>query len=513
MLSSPPSAVRRSAPLLCAWRIAWLGVWGRLRAPGALLALGLMVGLAALYLPDHTAPYLTLSVSGARGIYSSAWVGLTVAMLGTLVFSLVGFLLIRATLDAERRLGLEGWADATALPGFWYLLGKAGGHFAFLALLVGIVALTAPWIQWIRAEDRTLDVLALFLPSVLLTLPTMFLVAALAVAFDHLPRLRGPAGTLVFVALWSGAAITGLFMAGTQAAALPDPLGAASVLRELLRVAGSAAGPEAVTLGLTPAELPARFPWSGMAWTPGYLLGRLAWLAAAVVLLAAVSGRDVRRASPGATRLRQTGRSRVSASRLLSLPPFRGVAQRPVGGELRLAWSSVHPALGPVILILSVAGVAAPQLVLPAILLALMPLCSALVVAPYRYGLSPLLSSLPASTRLPWFQVLAMAILTLLFTGPALLSLTAQGSSGAVWGLLVFPVVLPILALSLATLSRGPTLFEAVFVTLWYLGPVSGWGWLDYTQSGVALGAVGISLLLLGFTVLGPVHAVQGGRR
>jgi hypothetical protein len=371
MLDGRRVPVFLSGWLLSVWRLAALDVRGRLRAPGALLSLGLMVALAALYLPEHAAPYVTLSVNGARGLYDSAWVGVTVALLGTFAFPLVGFMLVRASLEAERKWRVEHWTRTAPLSAFGQVLGKTCGQFAFLALLAGAVALTAPWIQWIRGEDRTLDWAALLLPSALLTLPTLFLVAALAVSFARFPRLRGGLGTGLFLLLWSLAALATL-----QTSRFPDPLGAAPVLGQLLSDTANRAGQEALTLGLTPALLPPRFDWGGVSWTVESVLGRGLWLLGGLLLLAAVARFGQGPPDLALPEARPSAPARQHLSRRL-LQPF-GAAQAPVWGELRAALHSLHPATGLLLAVLSVAGIAAPDALLPLILLALLPVFSAL---------------------------------------------------------------------------------------------------------------------------------------
>lgn len=500
----------RPAPaFLCVWRLSLLDVRSRLRSPGSLLALGLMVALTALYLPEHAAPYVTLSVNGARGLYASAWVGVTVALLGTFAFPLLGFLLVRAALETERRWGAGRWRGAAPLPAPWQLLAQAGGQFTFLALLAGVVALTAPWIQWLRGEDRALDWAALLLPSALLTLPTLFMVAALAVSFEQFPRLRGHWGTGLFLLLWSLAALAALLPIS-----FPDPLGAGPVLRQLLADRTGGAGPEQLTLGLTPAALPPRFEWSGVSWTLADLLGRALWLLVALGLLTVAAWRKqhlpdvavsqtVRRAwAPLKWITSPRSPAPSPGSRLFSFSAVPlDFAQVPMWGELRAALRSLHPATALLLGLLSVGGAAAPGTLLPVTLLALLPVCSALIGASFRWGLTPLLATLPqGGSHLLLIRWQALATLILLCTGPALLASASHGETGAVWGLLVLPVFVPALALGTAALTRGSTLFEAVWIALWYLGPVSGWAGLDYTQPPVALAALTLGLVLIGLT-------------
>jgi hypothetical protein len=57
---------------------------------------------------------------------------------------------------------------------------------------------------------------------------------------------------------------------------------------------------------------------------------------------------------------------------------------------------------------------------------------------------------------------------------------------------------IPALALAAGTFSGSPKLFEAVYVILWYAGPINRVGPLDFmgTTSGTATGKVALAYLL-----------------
>ena len=92
---------------------------------------------------------------------------------------------------------------ATPLSRAGYTMGKALSNLAVLASMVAVVIVCSALLQWVRAEDARIDPLALVMPHLLITLPFMALVAALAVLFEMLPGLRGGLGNVAWFFLWA----------------------------------------------------------------------------------------------------------------------------------------------------------------------------------------------------------------------------------------------------------------------------------------------------------------------
>ena len=63
-----------------------------------------------------------------------------VAMLATLFLSLIGFYLVRGTVERDRRTGVGQILAATPLRGATYILGKAASNFVYLTMVVGLLA-------------------------------------------------------------------------------------------------------------------------------------------------------------------------------------------------------------------------------------------------------------------------------------------------------------------------------------------------------------------------------------
>jgi hypothetical protein len=244
--------------------------------------------------PPRDADYALLTLLGRyRGIYSSAWMGSTVAMT-TIWLALVGFFCVRGGIVREAEQGVWPLLASAPLNRREWLLSKWLGNLLSLALIVAAQLLVALLAQWLRAEDRHIDLLALILPVVWLSLPMLSLVSALAVGFELLPGLRGTAGNVVYFMLW-------ILLLATTEQALSRPLSGPPAWP------GDPAGEmvferaeREATAGLDKRASNARFcmvcgvslgqplalPWPKLAMVPEQALGRISWgLLPPVILL------------------------------------------------------------------------------------------------------------------------------------------------------------------------------------------------------------------------------------
>jgi hypothetical protein len=271
----------------------------RTRGPRFWVVLGAVMVAAWWCFPPIEAGYTTVAVRGyARGEYSSAWVGMVMAMEFSTLLSLGGFYLVRGTLVRDIETRVWQLLVATPMTRGGYLLAKWASHMVVFCvvmlagLAIGLVA------QWVRAEDRAVDVWELLKPSIVLTLPGLGVTAAIAVWFDLLPWFRRTAGNIVFFIVWltlTSVSLSQMDVPGSSARTgwRSDPNGMVVVARDLHRVRAAQTGkPQdyGFSIGMqTSKGLPTRFEWK--EWQPRGMdiLGRLLWLATALggVLLAA----------------------------------------------------------------------------------------------------------------------------------------------------------------------------------------------------------------------------------
>lgn len=166
------------------------------------LALALVTAAAWWSFPSVDAGYLVLALNGHyRALYSSAWIGMVVAML-SIWLSLIGFYLVRGTLVRDIETRVWQLLVATPLTRAAYLLAKWCSHMAVLSLIAGAALLVGLLAQWVRGEDAVFDLAELVKPVLLLAMPSLALTATFAVWFDLAPWLRRTAGNVLYFALW-----------------------------------------------------------------------------------------------------------------------------------------------------------------------------------------------------------------------------------------------------------------------------------------------------------------------
>ena len=318
----------------------------RMRTPRfwvVVLALG-----AAMWwcLPPAQADYLTVSVGdGMRGRYSSAWIGMVVALLYSSLLSLAGFYLVRGTVTRDLETRTWQLLVATTMSRGSYLVAKWLSHLAVFALVLALGLLMGLVAQWMRAEDARFDLIELVKPVVLLTLPSLALTAALAVWFDLVPWLRRSAGNALFFVLWLALLGVGVSQAEqAPGAALPwpgDPHGLLVAEYDLSRAwplvdshaeLGLSIGTQALE-----GKAPTLLEWNAWSVTPATLRARGFWLLLALgLLLAATPLLDRFAAHAGGRAAARTSGARLRWLEAMLAPLHRTRLGTLVAAELRL---------------------------------------------------------------------------------------------------------------------------------------------------------------------------------
>ncbi|HEV3076390.1 MAG TPA: hypothetical protein VHB47_18350 [Thermoanaerobaculia bacterium] len=273
-----------------------------------------------------------LTIHGQRGVYNSAWIGTLMALSVGSLLSLIGFYLVKNTLDGDRRTGVGEILAATPMSRAAYTLGKALSNFSLLASILALCAVAAGITQLLAREEARLDLVALLLPMAALAAPPVALAAAMAVLFEAIAWLRGSLGNVIFFFLWIGwlsfsAIGPGVDPLGFQlvessfARQLPAPAGAAAAAAARGGIslnigpggpaapagAGEGAGPETGSAAAAAAKgagnqagrpagqaprppWPSGIHWRGIDWTAAVVAPRLGWLgiAFAIALVAAL---------------------------------------------------------------------------------------------------------------------------------------------------------------------------------------------------------------------------------
>lgn len=504
------------------WHLMRADFLERVRRYGFLMTLVFAAGLG--YLVSVGA--IKLWIGTARGVYDSAWVGALTAMVVNSFLSLAGFYVVKNSVERDRQTGVGQILASTPMSKPLYTLGKTASNLAVLAAMLGVLAVFAVVTQWVAGEDSSIHLWPLLSPFLLLALPVMALVAALTVLFETIPFLRGGLGNVAWFFLWTAM----LSIPVANEGKTPDLIGMTLVAQDMEAEVDARFGDadRGFTLGHISEEEKAQvFRWQGMDWTPALVLGRLSWFALAIGI-ALIAALFFDRFDPAKGRMRlPNARKKEVEEELPALPEhvtltpltpltpgssfrFLGV----LAAELRLAlkgqpWWWYAAAAG-----LVIAGLTAPVEGVRQIVLPLAWIWPLLVWSPMgnreaRFGTGELLFSAPrpVGRQLPAVWMAGALVAALVGGGVAARYLMA-GDFGALAAWAVGALFIPSLALALGVWSGSGKLFEAVYLFLWYIGPMNRTPELDY------LGATGRGqpLFWLAVTALLAAAAVAGRR-
>jgi hypothetical protein len=320
----------------------------RTRTPRFWVLLTAMVIATWWCFPSPDDGYMILAVGrGARGLYSSAWVGMVLAMAYSMLLGLGGFYLVRGTLVRDIETRVWQLLVATPMTRAGFLLAKWASHMVILGIIVAIGLCVGLVAQWLRAEDRHFDLLEATKPILLLSLPGLAITSTAAIWFDLLPWLRKTAGNVVYFVAWIvvlAVSVSQLEVKDSPVRStwLSDPNGLVVAARDFQRVRTAQTGIEqefGFSLGQPrPEHGPEIFTWRSWTVRPMDLAGRALWLLLAIggVLLAApLLDYAAARSGAGSTRASGAGRRLRWLDRLLR--PFeRGPLGTLAVAELRL---------------------------------------------------------------------------------------------------------------------------------------------------------------------------------
>ncbi|MCI0330322.1 MAG: ABC transporter permease [candidate division Zixibacteria bacterium] len=231
------------------------------------------------------AGYVTLNLDKYRGVYNSAWVGILMTLSTTFLVSVVGFYIVKNAIDRDRQTRVGQILAATPLSKLQYCLGKWLSNFAVLAVIVLILAAAGVIMQLLRGEAAHLEWWPLLTPFLLIALPAMAVVAALAVAFESISWLSGGFGNVAYFFLWAFMLIYPVESKNRNL----DLFGIGFVERDL-RAAARAEFPDYngnFSLNAGPRDNRAylTFVWKGIDWTTQKVAVRFVWYFAAIFLV------------------------------------------------------------------------------------------------------------------------------------------------------------------------------------------------------------------------------------
>jgi hypothetical protein len=261
----------------------------RTRSYAFLITLVITVYVAYLFVPATNATYTTLSTSGFKSVYNSAWVGYVSGLMTTVMLSFYGFLLINSGIkkDIDTEVGLI--VATTPISNFKYLLSKQLSNYLVLCTIVGCTFIVSLFMFFIRGAGHPFILSNFILPYLLFALPAMFVVAALAVVGEVFLGKRSILQFIVYFFLCGIVMSTINIKGGNAPTGILDPFGLSLVSSSIRNQVNSQFNQHIgqVSFGfIFSGQKPFKvFTWNGINWTALFIFSRLLWIGFALGLV------------------------------------------------------------------------------------------------------------------------------------------------------------------------------------------------------------------------------------
>src|SRR5208337_1501434 len=167
---------------------------------------------------------------------------------------------------------------------FAYILGKFASNFAVLASMIGVLALSSIVMQLVSGEDMRIHLWKLLSPFLLLSIPAMAVIAALALVFETIPFLRGGFGNVAYFFLWTAI----LTVPVVTNSSIYDLSGLFLLRQSIIASHAAPMAENSFSLSLDAGQFRAAstFRWEGIPWTGEILFSRLFLCVVALLLCA-----------------------------------------------------------------------------------------------------------------------------------------------------------------------------------------------------------------------------------
>ena len=461
--------------------IARADVAERMRRFTFILTIAAALYAGYLYVPEATSAYHTVVIHGHTGIFNSAFYGATIAALTSGFLTLLGFFIVRGAIERDVECHVDGIVAASPVRKRTFVLAKWLSNASVLWAIGGLSYLAAMAMQILRGQALQVDVAAFVMPYLLVTVPAMAFVAAIATVFDLVPFLRGILGGAIFVMLWPVMLAVPLTAKGIVQA--NDPLGFTVISSNLIaaeRHAFPVSSSPDINFGvLLTKHLGESFLFSGFTWTGAVVAQRLMWLtiAVAMVVFASILFDRFRREN---VRSRQS--AFIDLARFIPNVSFLRIFRAEFG--LIANGASMWWYLG--VLGILAAGAFVPlaavtKVVLPLALIWPLERISALGARERKFGVEDIVSSTSGfATKTVAFQWAAGGLLVFILCLSCVMRLGLAGDAAGIIACIALALSISALALALGTTSGASRPFEALFLILWYLGPVQHAPGIDF---------------------------------
>lgn len=527
----------------------------RIRQDSFLVIILFMVYVAYLFVPVKNSKfYLTLKLKqGAtfyRGIYNSPWLGSLSALITVTLMTLIGFYIVKNAIERDRDTGVGQIIASSSVGKIEYLLGKTLSNFIYLSVTVVVIAITTLGMQLMRGESLNIEVWKLFAPFLIIVLPAMFLISAIAIFFEVTPFLSKGIGNFVYLCLYIFLMVIGTSNNSQNINGTKMAFGSKSVydisgftiLGDRLKMATMDVFPHytgenfAVGYGTDLSNIKT-FVWSGEGWSSDVIISRIFWISVAIVIVL-ISSLIFKKSN-----LIYKEKVKKKFKTKLNINIFKGQKNKIKGdvvltpyNERKIKSRTIDMIYSEFILIfkglskwwylvaggLIVAGLSAPidavkSYILPITWIWPVFIWSKIGVSEKKYGTEQYIYCCNNFNIIQYLILwISGVILSLLTACGVCVNLLMKGDILGVLAILVGAAFISALALVLGIWTGKPKLFEIIYMILWYIGPINRTPEFDYMGSmsmtiekGMPFVFLVLTLVFLVFGYIGRIKRIK----
>jgi len=467
----------------------------RIRRHNFMLSLVCMSILTFFFFPPLNSGYQTLVVHGYRGVYNSAWMGETLAMLNILFLPAICFYLIKNAVEQDRNNRICEFLASTSITKTQYIIGKWLSNLTLLLIIAVVMTITTIILQLYIGEETTIRFSDYLIPLIVFVLPVLSIVAASALLFETIPGLKGAQGNILYFFLWI-------------ALILNTMEGFSGVNEVLTQMAAITVNLDTITthntvhLGISKIEHKVEtFLWQGVQYNLSILLSILISIFISIIFLL-ISVKFFDRFSTGFTKNsveKNPNKYNQHSSYLINhLDSFLNYITkffsftRLMRVEIMLMLKGKHLSLFIVLTILCIAQFVANiditrNILVPISLILCISFISQLGQREEKYNTHLIIFSCASPLKFQFFSMLVSGVFILLMvTSGAIFNYLVSGEPIAALMLVIGIIFIVSLAVFCGVVTKTSRTFEALFPLLWYVGAIKGFNELDFLGKNIA---------------------------
>jgi hypothetical protein len=262
------------------------------------------IGLAILMGYNVFIGRFGITLGGYEGVANAAWIGTVTTVTMTPYMMLIGFYLVRGTINRDRKTGVGQIIATTPIGKGLYTTGKFVSNFLTLAAMVGVLIFSGAVMLLVRGQGQTFDLWVLIAPFIFVMLPVAVLTAGIAILFDSIPQLSRGLGNILYIFGFYAMIMGSFSFLKVARHMMGFNLIDDQIVPVLSTLDPSYNGRWALGV-IPPGEQ--FFLWEGYTWTSEIVLSRVIWVGVAI-LIALIAALPFDRFDPARQRLKREKR-------------------------------------------------------------------------------------------------------------------------------------------------------------------------------------------------------------